>query len=203
MLVPHSLVSQVLEQLQDEDADVPSSGAGSLRRNAEVTDALRAGLDLGQQRGSADAMADESVSLSPDFSRSVSQAVSGADALPAPAVASAQQKRAGRKGAAAAGDASPRRGSGAPREAAPLSEELLSRHSASLDDAGSLNGGQPLMGSGGVLEHLHKELEALELPEGVSGGLFDEDEADEAFVDSTEVFHSPEQQLRTSSQNGA
>ena len=161
-----------------------------------MEDALRAGLDIGRQRGSASSERNgETVSLSPDFSRSVSQAVSGADAAPAPSAAA--QPRAHRKTAAAV--AGSRQGSGLP-EGTPLSEELLSRHSASLDDAGALNGAASLMGSGGVLEQLHKDLEALQLPEGVSGGLFDEDEAAEAFVDSAEEFHSPEQQLRSSPQ---
>lgn len=166
-----------------------SSAPGSHRRNADVEDALRAGLDIGQQRGDGGSgRHGETVSLSSDFGRSVSQAVSGADAAPA---AFAVQPRAHRKAAA---------GGEAPRlpEATPLSQELLSRHSASLDDAGALNGGQQLMGSGGVLEQLQKDLEALQLPEEVSVGLFDEDEAADAFVDSGEEFHSPEQQLRSS-----
>ena len=190
---------------QDEDADPASSGPGSLTRNADMEDALHARLDVGRAHsggGNGGAASEEdggAVSLSPDFSRTISQAVEGA------AAAAAQQPRSmqDRPHRRAAGEAGLRKGGNLSAGAAPpLSEELLSRHSASLDE--TLNGGgghQQLMGSRGVLDQLHKDMEALQLPEDVSRGLFDEDEAAQAFVDSKEEFHSPEQQLRTSSQD--
>ncbi len=168
-----------------------------------MEDALLARLDVGRAHGGANGgTATEedggAVSLSLDFSRTISQAVEGAAAAAAPQPRSSQDRSHRR----AAGEAASVKGSGLSEGAAlPLSEELLSRHSASLDE--TLNGGgghQQLMGSGGVLDQLHKDIEALQLPEDVSGGLFDEDEAAEAFVDSKEEFHSPEQQLRTSPQ---
>ncbi|CAL8461842.1 g1373 [Coccomyxa elongata] len=190
-------------QMQDEDADPAGSGPGSLTRNADMEDALHARLDVGRAHGGANGgTATEedggAVSLSLDFSRTISQAVEGAAAAAAPQPRSSQDRSHRR----AAGEAASAKGSSLSEGAAPpLSEELLSRHSASLDE--TLNGGgghQQLMGSGGVLDQLHKDIEALQLPEDVSGGLFDEDEAAEAFVDSKEEFHSPEQQLRTSPQ---
>jgi len=167
-----------------------------------MEEALHVGLDVGRERGASAVAADggdnATVSLAPDFIRSVSQAIGSAAAQPAPQPWNPSPVPGGSRG--------PQRGPSkeTPRPAdAPLSEELLSRHSASLDaGGGGLNGSASAavhQQISGALEQLQQGIGALKLPGESTGGLFDEDEAAE-YVDSPEEFHSPEQQLRISPQ---
>lgn len=190
--------------MQNEAADQSSSATASLqhRRNTDVEKALHVGLDVGREHGGSAVPGDggdnATISLAPDFIRTVSQAIGSAAAEPAPQPWDPSPVPEGSR--------SPQRGPSkeAPRPAStPLSEELLSRHSASLDaGGGGLNGSASAavhQQISGALEQLQQGNGALKLPGGSAGGLFDEDEAAE-YVDSPEEFHSPEQQLRISPQ---
>jgi hypothetical protein len=148
---------------------------------------------------------DEAVSLSPGYQQAIRQAVNGAASSSQRA---AQPSQPLKQLAPVSRAPSRQRDLVAPNGeeadvAAPLSEALLSQHSAALDQdrvEGSRAQGISLVDKS-VLVKLQEDIKSLQLPAAIDsgGGLFDEDEAAEGFVDSLENFSSPDERSRHSS----
>ena len=199
--------------MQDEDAL-----AGSLPPKAEIEEALRSGIDINQQgnniSSSTAAQAGQQASVSPDYQQSIRQALNGdagstvtAENKSAAKQSSHEERHAPQKNAGSAGSnrTNGQRLQSEDRQGvvAPLSEEMLSQHSAALDQQLSEQEGDSgqsgAMTSSSVLDKLQEGIKFFQLPVTIdSGGLFDEDEAAEGFVDSLEEFSSPDEQSRHS-----